>query len=220
VILEPPDLTKELSHALDEAVDLSDWIDEHHPGQIGLTRAAKIAGPCFSIVLTHRAAIMLLLRFYCATSAFALLRSVYESLCRGLWAEKFLNTPEGAKHFKDVKGDLKIESVVKALDKGTGEKVYSMQKQALYSALSDYAHGGLRQIRRWISQEEIAPQHTDEEVLEVLWLTNVFALDALAGIARMSELDTTAIVAKRAEYVAKMAKAKAAGTSGANSQAL
>lgn len=59
---------------------------------------------------------------------------------------------------------------------------------------------------RWISQEEIAPQHTDEEVLEVLWLTNILALDALAGIARLSESDTTDLDAKRAEYVAKMAK--------------
>jgi hypothetical protein len=214
VIFEPPDLSKRVSDALDEAVDISDWIEEHHPGKIVLTRAARIAGPCFSIVLTHRAAIMLLLRYDCATSAFALLRSVYESLCRGLWAEKFLNTPERAKHFKAVKGDLKIESMVKALDKGTSEKVYTTQKQALYTGLSDYAHGGLKQIMRWISEEEIAPQHTDEEVLEVLWMTNFFALDALAGIARLSELDTTAIDAKRAEYVAKLAKAHTAKGAG------
>lgn len=206
-----------MSDALDDAVHLSDWIEKHHPGQIGLTRAAKIAGPCFSIVLTHRAAIMLLLRYDCATSAFALLRSVYESLCRGLWAKKFLNTPEGAKHFQEVKGDLKIESIVKALDRGTGKKAYAMQKQALYSALSDYAHGGLKQIMRWISEEEIAPQHTEEEVLEVLWLTNIFALDALAGIRHLSEMDTAAIDAKRACYVTKMSKAQ--GVRGASNAA-
>lgn len=210
MIFEPPDLSKTVLDALNDAIDLSDWIEEHHPGQIGLTRAARIAAPCFSIVLTHREAIKLLLRYDCATSAFALLRSVYESLCRGLWAEKFLNTSEGAQYFKAVKGDMKIESIVKALDKGTGEKAYTKQKQALYSALSDYAHGGLKQIMRWISEEEIAPKHTNEEVLEVLWLTNIFALDALAGIARLSELDTTHIDAKRAEYVAKMAKVHAA----------
>lgn len=206
MIVEPPDLSKKVSVALDEAVDLSDWIEQHHPTKLGLTRAAGIAGPCFSIVLTHRAAIMLLLRYDCATSAFALLRSVYESLCRGLWAEKFMNTPEGVKHFNNVKGDLKLESIVKALDKGTGERVYTAQKQALYSALSDYAHGGLKQIMSWISEEEIAPQHKEEEVLEVLWLADVFALDALAGIARLSGLDTEAIDAKRAECVTKASK--------------
>ena len=216
MILEPPDLSKDVLDALDDAVDLSDWLEEYHPGQIGLTRAAKIAGPCFSMVLTHRAAIMLLLRYDCATSALSLLRSVYESLCRGLWAEKFLNTPEGAMRFKAVKGDLKIEAIVKALDKGTGDHVHTRRKQALYAALSDYGHGGLKQIMRWISEEEIAPQHTNEEVLEVLWLTNSFALEALAGIARLSELDTTAIDAKRAEYVAKMVKEhKAKGGGGA-----
>ena len=53
-------------------------------------------------------------------------------------------------------------------------------------------------------------------MLEVLWLTNSFALEALAGIARLSELDTTAIDAKRAEYVAKMVKEhKAKGGGGA-----
>ena len=50
--------------------------------------------------------------------------------------------------------------------------------------------------------------------LEVLWLTNIFALDALAGIARLSELDTTAIDAKRGQYVAKMAKAHRAKGAG------
>lgn len=205
MIYPPPSLSEAVSDAIDEAADLSEWIGAHHPGKISLTRAAHIAGPSFSIVLVHREAVMLLMRYDCRTSAFALLRSVFESMCRGLWAEKYLNTPAGANLFKEHKGSMSMDQIVKALDHGTGKKEHTELKRALWGALSDYAHGGLKQVMRWISDDEIAPKHTDIEVIEVLRWANLFGLVALAGLARLNEMDTTVIEAKRQEYAVMMA---------------
>lgn len=195
----------EIAAALRESAAISDWIGAHHPEQIYQTKSSMVAGPCYGIAMDHREAILLLIDHNARTSAYALLRSVYESLMRGLWAERCLLNEAKLKQFITTKAFPKLEKIVQQLDEYSNDKIYATFKAKSYGAMSDYAHGGLLQLEKWVSDGEISAQHPDSEVVELLRWVNLFGLLAVWGVARLANISTGAHESKVACYAASMA---------------
>ena len=200
-----PELGEAISNALDEAADLSDWIADHHPRQIYQNVCSMVAAPCYGIALEHREAILLLIRHNCRTSAYALVRSVYEATMQGKWAEKYLVEDVKVQEFIQKKAHFpKLDKLVQQLDAGTGAKTYTTFKSNAYEALSDFSHGGPLQLTRWTTQDELGSNHPDGEVVELLQWVNLFGLMAVWGIARLAGTATAEHEEKLSAYSSTM----------------
>ena len=72
-----------------------------------------------------------------------------------------------------------METVVKELrELGGHHRAFSESKSLLWESMSDYTHGGARQIARWLRTDTIEPQFTDEEKIDCLWLGDLHGLYA------------------------------------------
>lgn len=195
--------------SIERSVELSEWISEHHPPKFTHEGCNMLAVAFCSIALDHREAILLLLKHGARTSAFALARSVYEAGVKGSWAQHCATEEDYSNAFS--RGVLpKFETMVRSLGKvpGTAD-VFRRSKDMAWEALSDYAHGGMKQVIRWIGAEGVAPQHSDNEVCELLALMNVYGLIACIGIVNVSGAQPDAHVAKALEVVASHKRWKA-----------
>lgn len=205
--MEPPDLTSEVAAAIDEAVELSDWIAQAHPHEIVQTRVSMVAGPLYGICLEHREAMLLLFRYGCRTSAYALFRSVYEALMRATWAELCLDE-QGLQRLVETKAFPKLETMIKKIDQVKGDTVYATLKRQLYEAMSDYSHGGVLQLERWATLEKISAMHPDSEVLQILRLINLFGLLAVWGVVRLAKVPEEVVAQKAISYANYMVEKK------------
>ena len=169
--------------AIDRSLGLSEWISEQHPPTFIDVGNNKLAVALFSIALDHREAIVCLLQHGARTSAFALARPVFEAYVRGSWAK--LCATEQQHERALTKGIMpSCNSMILSLNKVKGtDGVFSRAQILVWDALSDYTHGGMRQVIRWMGEGRIAPTRTDEEVMELLETVDSFSLLACAGIA-------------------------------------
>lgn len=196
--MKAQDLSDDVVDALNESVDISDWISQHHPASVIQTRNSMLAAPSYGISLAHREAILLLMRHDCRTSAYALLRPLYEAFIRGLWAEEC--DDDALAQLVKTKELPKFDTVIKQLDEGTAP-VFAGSKAKVWKAMSHYAHGGLRQLERWASAYEIGPRHPDGEVVQLLRYVDLYGLLALCGIARLAGIPTDLHEAKVMSYI-------------------
>lgn len=201
--------TTQVLDAIDKSLALSEWISAHHPPKFTHEGTNLLAVAFCSIALDHREAMLLLLRHGARTSAFALARSVYEAGVKGSWAQHCATAEDYSVAFS--KGVLpKFETMVRSLGKvPETADVFRRSKDMAWEALSDYAHGGMKQVIRWIGAEGVAPQHSDNEVCELLALMDIYGLIACIGIVNVSGGSPDAHVAKAREVVAAHKRWKA-----------
>jgi hypothetical protein len=57
----------------------------------------------------------------------------------------------------------------------------------LYPTLSDYAHGDVRQISRWLGPDGVAPRHSDQEMIEALRLVDLIGTLACAAREQLAD---------------------------------
>ncbi|WP_397409615.1 DUF6988 family protein [Polaromonas sp.] len=140
--------------------------------------------------MEHREAAMLLAQNGARSSCFALVRPVFEAYMRGEWAIACA-TEEELNRFVDGKYDPKLDTIVKKLGQlpHFADGIFDTIRSSGWESLCDYAHGGIRQVSRWITADGIEPQHTDEEVMEVLHFNNLYGLLACVGIAGIAGLE-------------------------------
>jgi hypothetical protein len=171
-----------MNAAIDRSLELSEWISEHHPATFQNDGQNAMAMAFFSIALDHREAILCLLRHGARTSAFALARPVYEACVKGSWAQHCATEADHSKAFDQ--GVLPtFDAMVRALGKvRETDGVFGRSKAMAWEALSDYAHGGMKQVIRWLGADGIAPQHSETEVQELINLMDVYGLLACMGI--------------------------------------
>jgi len=162
-------------NALKRSLELSDWISDHHLGGYAHKENIQIAIALYSIGLDHREAFLLLLTQQARTSAFALARSVFEAFIRGLWAETAM-TDEEFETLKKRQAFPKFDSIVGRVNKANGDTkmVYGPLQKKIWSTLSDFSHGGFQQVVRWLSDDGIEPCHTDDEVVELLNVVDLY----------------------------------------------
>ena len=121
-------------------------------------------------------------------SAFALIRSQFESLVRGLWLH-LCATPEELQEFVEKdRLPLKFGEMLAAIEQHAdfGDKVLFQYKIEGWKAMNGYTHGGMHQIARRVKSASIEPNYQPEEVIEALKASGILALLALLQIGRLA----------------------------------
>ncbi len=133
-----------------ELVELIEWIDWHTSGiSLPADERSMLAVGCFDVTLEHQAAYALLHSSQLYGSALALLRSLTESLVRGLW---LLHCADEADLARFRRGVVKHEfqQLVDAFEAkiGTGPGVLSDFKARAWKAMNGFTHTGFVQVSR------------------------------------------------------------------------
>ena len=90
-----------------------------------------------------------------------------------------------------------IETMVRRLDAVEPLRgVFGRGKSLVWRGLSDLAHSGMQQVYRWAGDGEIAPRHSDDEVLYLISMAEVFALFSCIGIVGVAGVPADAHVAQ------------------------
>jgi hypothetical protein len=195
--------------AVDQSLELSEWMSAHHPGSFTHDGTNMLAVAFFSIALDHREAILCLLRHGARSSAFALARPVYEACVKGSWAHHCATDVELERAF-DQEVLPSFDSMVRALGKiKETNGVFGRSKVLAWEALSDYAHGGMKQVMRWIGSDGVAPQHSDIEVQELIDLMDVYGLLSCMGIIAVTGGNLDLHAGKAQEVISRHRRWKA-----------
>lgn len=159
----------------------------------------KLAASLWQIGLEHHVAIVFLCKHHLRTSAFALARSLFDSTWKGVWIA-YSASKEHVEQFSVGRFDPKPVSSLKPLEKALDHVPFfsSLYDQA-WNTLCDYNHSGHRQVGRWMGEEEIAAQHSDQEMAELLHLCDQLALTCAVFTIDICDADPTAIKQKFAE---------------------
>ncbi len=157
----------------------------------------KVAAACglFHLAVEHACAIDRLMQLPELTgSAFALIRSQFESFVRGAWLFHCA-TPDEANAFANHDLlDLNMTRLIDAVETTHPDfsgGVLSQLKDRQWKSMCSFAHGGSYQIRRRISADEIAPNYSDADCVRMLRSARFFALLAAieaTTIARREEI--------------------------------
>lgn len=173
-----------LQRALKCSGELSDRLLAalHEQGIAEHRRRERITLVFVSLALDHRAAVELLVAHGAYATAMAVTRPILEAYVRGLWAFH-LATEEELANFVNSRYDPTIDSSLrrlKQLAKPNGQIFEILRSH--YRTLCDYAHGGSRQVSRWLHGNEIEPQYSDEQMAETLHFVDLVGV--LASAAR------------------------------------
>jgi hypothetical protein len=129
-------------------------------------RTVIVAG-LIDIMIEHHESMVLLIRSGKIGSVFALLRSVVESMYRGLWLN-YCATDAEVMRF-EAKDDipLTLGQMAEAIDdKYRADGFYVDFKKRSWGALNSYTHSGVLQLGRRFTGHELKPAYTDEQVFE------------------------------------------------------
>jgi hypothetical protein len=176
--------------ALDTSIGLTEWFIQNQPTAFSFSERGRIAGVFFALTMEHREAAMLLAQKGARSSCFALARAVFEAYMRGTWVV-YSATDDELIRFMQGKYDPKLDTMVKKLGQLAEFRggVFDKIRSSGWEPLCDYAHGGIRQVSRWITDDGIEPRHSDDEVLEVLYFMNLYGLLAGLGVAGLAGQD-------------------------------
>ena len=134
----------------------------------------------------HLRAIQLLFTNNCNGSAFALVRTFYETFFRALWMNAYASLEEVEKirndNFNFTKDNGTMSSKIDKLDEYyTGTTFFKDLKNGAWGIMSDFTHSGSKQLARRWKEDKLEPNYTDNEILEViteitkthLWFTDI-----------------------------------------------
>jgi hypothetical protein len=194
--------TPETSRIIQPSLDLSHWLIANNPrgftfdalpddlkGQktaLDFRMRHKLAFAHFELALDHHTAIVHLCLNHLRSSAFPLARSLFDATWKGAWVA--FAAPQDLLD-KYVRGTYKLKpnSALKALSNlkiGESQQSVSPFLSAVftdaYDHLSEYIHAGLLPVSRWLGEDEISANYTDEEMKEILRLSDKLA--ACCGI--------------------------------------
>ena len=119
--------------------------------------------------MEHIEALHLLLRKELHGSAFALVRTFYETFYRALWMFAFA-TDEQVNKIRNGKYDFpNMGSKILELDSYyTGDEFFKNMKQGTWNNMCDYTHSGTCQLSRRWTNNELVPNYNENEILEVI----------------------------------------------------
>jgi hypothetical protein len=192
----------DLSHWLHKNTVLKHKFEDLPKGPKAIEKALKererhkVAMTLFEIAFEHHTSIVFLCQHHMRTAAFALARCLFDASWQGVWVI-YGATPEQV--HKYVRGIFfpKAGSSIKPMEKAQNlapflSKIY----EQAYEALCSYNHGTHLQIQRWIGEDEIAPKHSDEEMREILRLSDQLVLACAVFQADICGADSALITAK------------------------
>jgi len=186
---EPPPLRDDVAAVLHSAQQLVTWIAERQDGlEVKTANAIRVPGVLFDLCLEHHVGIVHLVHGRVNGSAFALIRSQFESLVRGLWLHLCASAEELQQFVEKDRLPLNFGEMLEVIEQHPdfGDKVLSQYKIEGWKAMNGYTHGGMHQIARRVKATSIEPNYQPEEIIEVLKASGLFALLALLQIGRLA----------------------------------
>lgn len=177
---------------LAKSMELARWIDKNKPGEMETRSFAEsVSAAYFSLALEHHIAVASLLRDALPSSAFALLRSVFDAYWRGEWAHK-VATPAELERFRTGVFEPAPDRTLKALRRSHPEigDLLELIKRANWEALSGFTHGGFSQIAQQLTQGYIGPRFSDELCSTALGFADHFAIVSAVSLAEIARTDT------------------------------
>jgi hypothetical protein len=177
-----------LSVELSKSCDLSAWISSKlNETTIIASLRNRVVASCFAVTLDHSDAVLALLgrspKIY--STAFALMRLVFESCTRGLWL-MYCATELEIEKFSNGNLELpKMKKIIEAVEGAVNfdAKLLSTAHTSEWNHLCDYTHTGTLQVQRWNKIDSIEPSYSDEEVIEVIRFTRAYSLLAAVSFA-------------------------------------
>ena len=152
------------------------------------------AGTLFDVANDHAKGICTLFEHHLYASAFALVRSLFETFIRGAWllhcaTENEVNTfLQKDKVELDSKEKFYFDDMVKAIELARDwPKTLSEIKSHAWDALNSYTHGGQHQISRRYNGSTIEPHHDPEQVDEVIRFSAMLAFLTFSEVIDMSD---------------------------------
>jgi hypothetical protein len=135
-----------------------------------------------AVAIEHHEAISLLIDRQLTGSAFALVRSMVDTVVRAHW----INLVASDEQVGQARGDDKnafpfMSKMSEAVDKVYGENEFFKQFTSAWDAMCSYTHSGSRQIALRFTGTNVQPRYPEGAKVEVLFHTNV-ALLFLAGM--------------------------------------
>ena len=125
----------------------------------------------------HHASVLILIRSQLIGSAFALARSIYEGLYRGMWLNRCATDDQVEGFAKDDKLPLQMRQLAEAIDKTyTAGTFFVDLLDRAWSALCSYTHTGVLQLGRRFTGNVIKPAYNDQEIIEVSTSATTFVL--------------------------------------------
>ncbi len=189
---------KTLEQTLIESIDLHNWTLSSLEGvPFPANRRLLIAISSLDLALDHFAAITALIERRICGSAFALARPLFEAFIRAVWLKDCATDEELSAFERDEfpRNFGQVLLQVEELESFKSGALSGLKKQA-WEAMNSYTHGGIQQIARRVKAKMIDPNYLDEEIIEVLRLSQVFGLMAfiqLVLIAGRRDLEKLAI---------------------------
>ena len=141
------------------------------------------------LALEHAWSIGLLISTGRFASAFALTRSEFECLIRGLWLYHRASDDQIATFVKMDKGVPNVGDMIAALENGPGfeSKVLSSLWDVGRKAMHGYTHGGIHQLGRRMNGKYVEAVFEDAAILEAIQLTAQTAVTAFSAVADMAD---------------------------------
>lgn len=215
-IQKPPPLRDDVAAVLQSAQQLVTWIAERQDGlEIKTDNATRVPGVLFDLCLEHHVGIVQLVTSRISGSAFALIRSQFESLVRGLWLSLSATADEIQEFVEKDRLPLNFGEMLDVIEQYAdfGDKVLSHYKIEGWKAMNGYTHGGMHQVARRVKTASIEPNYQPEEIIEVLKSSGLFALLALLQIGRLANNEK--VIAEVGELLSGQSFIDQSGTSSA-----
>lgn len=194
-------LSATLAAALEQSISRSQRLYAQLPREYPGSLKNEFATRWLMLALDHREAFLCLVGLNRRSSAYALMRPIYEAWSRGMWASA-IATHERLQGIAQRGAIPKMETIAKELNQHLNGKLsaddqrlrgaFAKGKDAVWDRLSDFAHGGTLHLSRWAEPDgTVAPAHSDDEVLWMLRLVDLWAVVTCSILLRTAGLQTS-----------------------------
>jgi len=153
---------------------------------VSATPRNRSAGACFAIAQDHHAAIVFLMKNTFYSSAFALLRCLFEAYLRGLWLKHCATELQLASF---INGDEPPKTMLSEIEATEifSSGVLSRVKKNSWQTMCAFTHTGGLHLQRWQSPEAIEPVFHASELEECLNCAELFGSMAGLEFVQMSD---------------------------------
>jgi hypothetical protein len=179
-----------LLRRVDLSVQLGNWINPE-VNKLDLRvkdNRTQICGGLFYVTLNHHQSIVLLIANALPTSAASLIRPLIETYVRAIWLHRCAtdNQFDGFRRGDRIERFGQLVAAIENLEEFKGGALRKI-KGAFGTAMNDYVHSGIQLVMRHLTKNRIETNYSDDELFELLYLADSFALMAVIEMARMAD---------------------------------
>ena len=176
-----------IDEALQQASNFGWWLHQQlWEYAVPANPRSRLSSACFTAVQEHHEAIATLIEKRLHSSAFALLRVLFEGYVRGSWLANCATDAELEAFQKDTQPPS-ISRQLQALEaSGLGDGYLTKIKKCSWDAMNSYTHTGMLPIQRWNTADGIEPNFRAEENIQAMRFAGAFMLLSGLGIASLN----------------------------------